>query len=129
MDSCFDIEMRQGRSLEEMDFIGFFKNKTSLLDERGVGAGRLRTLVQKLYDGKLYKEYRFEGEDSYTIKDHVHPIKKVGDVYSLSKREIYSIRDVGKATWKKLNDKLLQNNLPEIQLPYEYTTFYGRGYK
>lgn len=44
-------------NLIEMDLIRFFKEKTGIFKERGVGQLRLANILSSLYEGRMFKQY------------------------------------------------------------------------
>ncbi|MDD5670242.1 MAG: hypothetical protein PHN49_01245 [Candidatus Omnitrophica bacterium] len=112
--------------LMEMDFRAFLKQKTGIYEEgkRRADYARLAGLSNILLNGKLYKEIVDLPDDKYTVRWHEKKIEKVKDLYSLTKREIFGIQNIGKVTWDKLNATLENNNLAPLKLPYGYTVTY-----
>jgi len=112
--------------LMEMSFYEFLKQKTGVYKDgkREAEGQRLANLCSTLRYGKLYKEYEDLPNDRYRVQWHEKKIEKVKDLYSLTEREIYGIRNMGKITWDKLNTLLKDNNLAPLTLPYQYTVNY-----
>jgi hypothetical protein len=109
-----------------MDFREFIKQKTGIYHDskKGMGNVRLAGLCNILYEGRLYKEYVNLPNNKYTTQWHEKKIGKVKDLYSLTEKEIWAVRNVGKLTWGRLNEVLDNNNLAPLKLPYGYTVNY-----
>jgi len=105
--------------LMEMDFREFIKQKTGIYQSRS----RLANLCDSLYEGRISKGYTNLPNGQYK-PIWCDKISKVKDIYSLSEREIYGVRNVGKGTWESMNEALEKNNLAPLKLPYCYSVTY-----
>jgi len=113
-----DIDKYKRKSpadLMNMDLREFVKQNSQKTQGERIKPCYLRYLVGKLYAGKSY--------GNYEIGDGKR-IRKVKDLYNLTKSDIYSIHYAGKKTWKVVNEMLKGSGLPLLQLPYKYTVTY-----
>ncbi len=117
---------KRGLSAElmEMDLIHFFKEKTGVLKESGVGNLRFANMLSNLYEGRMFKQYVELPANKYTMKWYDRKVTKVKDLYALTKNEIYGVVNAGRKTWERLNEALKENNLSPLVLPYKYTVNY-----
>ena len=61
-------------------------------------------------------------KNDYSQRDIPRRIKKVGDLYILTEKEIlYGFKGYKKKTWIRLNDILSNYELPLLKFPQEYT--------
>jgi len=109
--------------LMEMDLINFAREKTGIY-RKGTENRRLANTLSKMYEGRMFQQYVELPGDKYTRKWYDKKIVKVKDLYSVTGKEIYEIRDAGRKTWENLNEELKGNNLPPLKLPYKYTVNY-----